>query len=178
MDGLACIDDQESVKICQVLTDPVGSETLIRRYGITEQAAVALASAFGISGGCNLIGAIKTARHFGLGRGDLIITVATDNIARYHTTMRDLDGEYGRLDECESVVRVEGILRHQKTDWFKDGTQENRRQWHNLKYYTWVEQQDKGVDELNAQLDPEWWLAQQARIPEIDKRILDRRAYT
>ena len=62
-------------------------------------------------------------------------------------------------DTCESVVRIEGILRNQKADWYMDGTPGARRQWHNLKYYTWVEQQGKMVDELNAQLNPEWWLA-------------------
>jgi hypothetical protein len=46
-----------------------------------------------------------------------------------------------------------------------------RRGWHNLKYYTWVEQQGKTVEELDAQLDPEWWLAEQAKVQEIDARL-------
>ena len=37
MDGLACIDDQESVKLCQVLTDPVGGEVITKRYGVTSE---------------------------------------------------------------------------------------------------------------------------------------------
>jgi hypothetical protein len=40
-----------------------------------------------------------------------------------------------------------------------------------LKYYTWVEQQGKTVQELDAQLNPEWWLREQAKVTEIDKRI-------
>ncbi len=73
-------------------------------------------------------------------------------------------------------MRIEGILRNQKTDWFKDGTLENRRQWHNLKYYTWVEQQGKTVEELNDQLDPEWWLRQQAKVADTDRKILALRS--
>ena len=51
-----------------------------------------------------------------------------------------------------------------------------RERWHNLKYYTWVEQQGKTVAELDAQRDPEWWLAHQARVAEIDKRLLAQRS--
>ncbi len=176
MDGLTCIDDQESVKLCQVLTDPVGGEVLMKRYGVPGDVACEIAGIFGISGACNLIGAIKTARHFGMGKHDAIVIPATDNIERYYSTMRETDERYGRLDACESVVRVEGILHNQKTDWFKDGTPENRRQWHNLKYYTWVEQQGKSVDELNAQLDPEWWLNQQAKVADTDRKIMALRS--
>ena len=171
MDGLACIDDQESVKLCQVLTDPTGSNTMMTRYGVSHAAAEAMSHIFGISGACNLIGAIKTAKHFGLGKKDVIVIPATDNIDRYYSTMRETDERYGRLDTCESIVRIEGILMNQKTDWYKDGTPENRRQWHNLKYYTWVEQQVKHVDELNAQLDPAWWLEHQSRIAMTDAKI-------
>ncbi|HEY3291220.1 MAG TPA: pyridoxal-phosphate dependent enzyme [Anaerolineae bacterium] len=176
MDGLACIDDQESVKLCQVLTDPVGGNVMMKRFGVPSEMAAAMAGIFGISGACNLIGAIKTARHYALGKRDAIVIPATDNIERYHSTMRETDERYGRLDECESLVRIDGILHHQKTDWYMDGTPGNRRQWHNLKYYTWVEQQGKSVDELNAQLDPEWWLHQQAKVADTDRKILALRA--
>ena len=172
MDGLACIDDQESVKLCQVLTDPVGGEVISGRYGVSSAVAGQMAQIFGISGACNLIGAIKTAKHYGLDKQDVIVIPATDNIERYYSTMKDTDARYGRLDACESAVRIEGILHNQKTDWYLDGTPEVRRRWHNLKYYTWVEQQGKTVDELNAQLNPEWWLAHQARVADIDQKIL------
>ncbi len=51
----------------------------------------------------------------------------------------------------------------------------NRNRWHNLKYYTWVEQQGKSVEELDAQRNPEWWLAHQARVKELDEGILSLR---
>jgi len=50
-----------------------------------------------------------------------------------------------------------------------------RRQWHNLKYYTWVEQQGKTVEELDAQLDPDWWIHHQELVPEMDARIKEVR---
>ena len=171
MDGLACIDDMECLRVLRVFTQPEGSAALVKRFGVSEAEAQAIAGIFGISGVCNLIGAIKTAKHFGLGRRDLIVTIATDTVARYHSTMQWMAGRDGPLSEADCCATIEHVLHRQKTDWFKDGTPDNRRQWHNLKYYTWVEQQGKTVQELNAQLDPEWWLAQQARVAEIDGRI-------
>jgi hypothetical protein len=50
-----------------------------------------------------------------------------------------------------------------------------RKQWHNLKYYTWVEQQGKSVEELNAQRSQEWWIKHQEMIPDLDKRIIAAR---
>ena len=52
---------------------------------------------------------------------------------------------------------------------------ETRRRWHNLKYYTWVEQQGKGVEDLRAQEDPGFWRAQQARVAEVDEMLVRAR---
>jgi hypothetical protein len=51
-----------------------------------------------------------------------------------------------------------------------------RERWHNLKYYTWVEQQGKTVQELDAQRDPAWWEAEQQRVQEIDEKLTEYRA--
>ena len=59
--------------------------------------------------------------------------------------------------------------------WIQEGTRHNRDRWHNLKYYTWVEQQGKSVQELDAQKDQEWWVAQQQKVDEIDELIKQRR---
>jgi hypothetical protein len=52
-----------------------------------------------------------------------------------------------------------------------EGTREARNRWHNLKYYTWVEQQGKTVEELDAQRNPEFWHAEQERVAEIDAKL-------
>ena len=51
-------------------------------------------------------------------------------------------------------------------------TLQDRKRIHNLKYYTWVEQQGRTSEELNAQwYDREYWLGFQAQKDEIDKLI-------
>ena len=171
MDAIACVDDLECLKGLQLLTEPVGGEVLAKRFDVSGAKIADLATIFGISGVCNVLGAIKTAKHYDFGKRDVIVTVCTDAIDRYRTTMAELSERAGPMDEAEALARVRGIFHGQKTDWIKDGTPDVRRQWHNLKYYTWVEQQGKTVEELDAQKDPEWWLRHQRRVTEIDASI-------
>ena len=176
MDAIMCLDDIECKKGLQVLTSEGGQEVLTRRYGIPEARVKALSTIFGISGVCNVLGAIKTARHYQFGRNDVIVTICTDAIDRYHSVMDDMAKTYGAIDDARGLAYVEAIFHGQKTDWVKDGTPDVRRQWHGLKYYTWVEQQGKTVEELDAQKDPEWWIKHQQLVPEMDKRIREMRA--
>lgn len=174
MDAIMCLDDIECKKGLQLLTEESGWHALVDRFDVPESSVSKMATLFGISGVCNVLGAIKTAKFYGFGAQDTLVTICTDNIERYHSVMEDMTRTYGPMDEAEATARV-GIFRDQKTDWIHEGTQEMRRQWHNLKYYTWVEQQDKTVEELNAQLDPEWWQQHQRLVETIDGKLQDAR---
>ena len=175
MDAIMCLDDIECKKGLQVLSSEAGQAVLCHRYGIPEDKVRTLSTLFGISGVCNVLGAIKTAKHYQLGKDDVILTICTDAIDRYYSVMDDMADTYGAIDDARGMAYVEAIFHGQKTDWIKDGTPDMRRQWHNLKYYTWVEQQGKTVEELDAQKDPAWWQQHQALVPEMDKRIAEAR---
>ncbi len=175
MDALMCIDDLECKMGLQLLTEEAGWRTMIDRYGVPEADVRTLSEIFGISGVCNVLGAIKAAKFYGLGRDDLIATVCTDAIDRYRSVMAQLTATYGKMDETEAAVRLVSIFHRQKLDWIQEGTREARERWHNLKYYTWVEQQGKTVEELNAQRSQAYWQAEQARVDEIDRLILAAR---
>jgi len=171
MDAIMCLDDIACKQGLQVLTDPAGQRLLETGYGIPAETVSRLSTIFGISGVCNVLGAIKTAKHYRLGPRDVVATICTDAIDRYHSVMQAMAEQYGPIDTARGTAYVEAIFHGATTDWIKDGTPDMRRQWHNLKYYTWVEQQGKTVEELDAQLDPEWWLEHQALVPEMDARI-------
>ncbi|MFH0795245.1 MAG: pyridoxal-phosphate dependent enzyme [bacterium] len=175
MDALMCIDDMECKQGLQLLTDPVGMKCLRNGLKISEATVKKLSEVFGISGVCNVLGAIKAAKHYGLKKGDNVFTIATDSIDRYGSVMEALNKRYGKMDEAEAHARTRAIFQGVKLDYVQEGTTENRRRWHNLKYYTWVEQQDKSVAELNAQLDPAWWESHQKSIPQVDKMLLEYR---
>jgi hypothetical protein len=175
MDAIMCIDDIESKKGLQLLTEEAGWRTMIDRYGVSQESVSLMAETFGISGVCNVLGAIKAAKWYGFGKGDVIVTILTDAIDRYHSVMEQMNDTYGPMDEVESAVRLVSVFHGQKLDWIEEGTRRTRNQWHNLKYYTWVEQQGKTLEELNAQRDQEYWEEQQARVAEIDARIREAR---
>jgi cysteine synthase len=171
MDALMCIDDMACLRGLQLFTESVGWQVMEERFGVPGAATCQLASIFGISGICNLLGAIKTAKFYNMGRDDLIVTVCTDAFDRYPSVMEMLTAQEGVMDEALATARMSQIFHGAGLDWIQEGTRHNRDRWHNLKYYTWVEQQGKTVEELDAQKRPNWWLAHQEKVSEIDRLI-------
>jgi cysteine synthase len=171
MDAVMCIDDIECKQGLQMLTEAPGWKVLTEKYGIDPQRVRKLSEIFGISGVCNVLGAIKTAKYYRMGTRDLIVTVCTDAMDRYGSVMGQMTQTYGQMDAVEAEIRLVSIFHRQKLDWIEEGTFINRSRWHNLKYYTWVEQQGKTIEELNAQREPGYWEAQQAQIAEVDRLI-------
>ena len=172
MDAIMCIDDMSTVRGLALLTDPVGKQTLAQRYGVPVEAVEKLSGIMGISSVCNVLGAIKTAQYYEMGEDDVVVTIFTDAIDRYHSVMDWLRAEEGVMDEAMAAHRMASIFHGQKLDYISEGTQETRERWHNLKYYTWVEQQGKTVEELDAQRDPAWWEAHQRMVADIDEKII------
>jgi hypothetical protein len=170
-DLLVCVDDQRCLEGLQLLQE--GTETLVAE-GVPSDLARSWVGLFGVSGVCNVLAAIKAARHVGLGPRQAAVTVATDGFDRYPSVLRRLDGERGRPTESEYQRRL-ASFREATGDWFLEGTPEVRRRWHNQKYFTWVEQQGKTIADLRAQEDPAYWVAHQEKAAEVDRRLRERR---
>ena len=176
MDAVMAIDDTECLLGLQLLTDPAGTAYLAGPAGVGN-AAGTLSTILGISGVCNILGAIKTAKWLGLGKGDAVVTIATDGFDRYPSVMRRLAARVGALDAAAAAARLAAVFHGQKTDWVFEGTRENRERWHNLKYFTWVEQQGKSVAELDAQRSDAWWRDEAARAEDVDRRLARARGW-
>jgi cysteine synthase len=170
-DLLVCVDDLECLQGLQLLQE--GTAALVEA-GIGAQAARSFVGVFGISGVCNVLAAIRTAEHYAFGARQAVVTVATDGFDRYASVLRRLDCERGPMDAEEAQRRIE-IFRSRRTGWLVPGTPETRRRWHNQKYFTWVEQQGKTLELLRAQEDPAFWVAEQERAHDVDRRIRERR---
>ncbi len=176
MDALMAIDDMDALNGLRVLAEAAGREGLSARFGLTAELVDQLSQLLGISGICNIIGAIKTAKFYNMGSDDVVVTVATDAMERYGSVMANQRDRYGALDEAQATAIVDGVFHRAGIDWIMEGGREARERWHNLKYYTWVEQQGKTVAELDAQRDPSWWIGHQEQVAEIDKRLLMQRS--
>ena len=178
MDALMCIDDMDSVRGLRVFATETGRAALMSEYGLSDEQVRQLSPLFGISGICNIIGAIKTAKYYDMTDEDVVVTVATDSLERYHSIMDWIGKVDGDLTTANAVGTVERVFHGAGTDWAQRGTPEARKRWHNLKYFTWVEQQGKTVEELDAQKDPAWWGKHQERVQEIDTALMQARDLT
>ena len=176
MDAIMLIDDVESKLGLQLFADEGGRKALVKKIGMDAGLVEYLSTRVGISSICNILGAIKTAKYYKMGKDDLVVTVATDGLDRYGSVMDDMRRDYGVVDEIETVARVRSLFHARTTDYIWEGNADNRARWHNLKYYTWVEQQGKTVQELDAQKDPKWWENEQQRVFEIDEKLKQYRA--
>ncbi len=172
MDAIMCIDDIDCKLGLQMFAEDAGCDALVKQFGMDPAFVEKLSHSLGISGICNIYGAIKTAKYYGFGKDDLVVTIATDGMDRYPSVMDAMRSKYGALDEVETVARVRSLFHGLKTDWVFPGTPDNRQRWHHLKYYTWVEQQGKTVEELEAQRDPAWWEHEQQIVKDVDAKLL------
>jgi len=168
-DAVVLVDDTDSKKILKDFTDEAVFPYLVQTAG--ESNARMISQNFGISGVANLIAAIKTARFYNLGQDENILIIATDSIGRYRSVMQEMPA----VTLESAVIDIERILLKQDTCGVYEGTRENRMRWHNLKYFTWVEQQNKTVAHLNAQKEQAYWREQQERTFETDKQIKEYR---
>jgi cysteine synthase len=174
MDWLICIDDEQCLKGLQLLQE--GMDVLIAA-GVKAEVAKAFVDTFGVSSICNILGAIKTAKVLKLKKGQNVVTIATDGFDRYPSVIARLNKTVGKMTKDEAQKRLDIFRKADVSDWVQEGTKFHRQRWHNQKYYTWVEQQGKGVDELRALAKPEFWLKEQAKTPEIDKKLAKARGF-
>jgi cysteine synthase len=154
-DAVASIDDEDCMRILRLFNEPAGQKHLAS-LGVTSRELESL-PLLGISCICNLLAAIKAARYFELTEQDVIFTVFTDSTELYRSRLKELRRERGAYRVADAIADFAGPLAHQGVDHFKELTYPERKAIHNLKYYTWVEQQGKTSEELNAQWDPEFW---------------------
>ena len=112
----------------------------------------------GISSICNVLAAIKTSRYFELDEHDVVFTSFTDSVDLYRTRLQELEAERGPYTERQAAIDLERYLLGATTDHLRELRYTDRKAIHNLKYFTWVEQQGKSAEELNALWDPSFWI--------------------
>lgn len=164
-DGVVLIDDMDSKKLLQLISSDVGKRYL--KTFMNEDLVEFISTKLGISGCANIIGAIKTAKHYDLGEGENILTVATDSLDRYHSVMGNMDS----IDTSDAKSIYERVVKHQEPSFFFEGDRYNKLRWHNLKYYTWVEQQGKNVEDLDEMLYQDFWEAEAGKVYEYNEKI-------
>lgn len=171
-DMITAIDDNAVVNISRLFNEPAGRAYLVRQ-GVPEN-IVSQLDLLGFSGISNVLTAIKAAKYYELGENDIMLTVLTDSMELYQSRLVEMHEEYGEYSETDAAVDFARWILGESTDNLLELRYTDRRRVHQLKYFTWVEQQGRDYDEIQAQwYDSDYWTSVQRQIPEIDALIED-----
>ena len=154
-DAIAAIDDEDCMRVLRLFNEPAG-QAYLAELGV-DQATIGKLALLGISGICNLLAAIKAAKHWELNENDIVFTIFTDSVEMYRSRLQEQTEANGPFTTVKAAQAQTGSLERQGVDHFKELTHPEKKAIHNLKYYTWVEQQGKTYEEICAQWQPEYW---------------------
>ncbi|MCF8106960.1 MAG: pyridoxal-phosphate dependent enzyme [Desulfohalobiaceae bacterium] len=168
-DVLIAVDDEHPVRLLRLFNEDRGRDILIRE-GVDPE-LVSKLDLLGISGIANLLASIKFARYFELTSDDYLVTVATDSMELYSSRIAEFKAERGEYRSSDGWRDVELLMSTSISNMMELGYHDRKRV-HNLKYFTWIEQQGKELEELNRQWyeHDDYWpgvFSQAGRIDEL-----------
>jgi cysteine synthase len=172
-DYVALVHDDDCVAGLKVLEH--GRRVLERALKLADGALEPLGGWFGISGVCNILGAIKTAKLLGLGPEHNVVTVATDGFDRYPSVMEDLERRRGPITDAMLVEWYEAIFRRTGPDAVLDvrpGIVKERLFRQKADVWTKFGYPMRYLDTMRSQA---FWDDEYARIREIDSALLKDR---
>jgi hypothetical protein len=169
-DAAIGVDDELPIRFIRLFNEAAGQK-LLAENGVSKDVLEKL-EWMGISSIGNMIGAIKFAKYYELGENDVVFTVFTDSMAMYQSRLDELNAERGVYDQRQAdrdYDRLSGI----SLDYVLELSQVDKRRVHQLKYFSWVEQLGKSVEELRAQWDDHrnYWGCLRTQSTELDVMI-------
>ncbi len=176
-DMVIAVDDALPMGLTRLFNEPAGKKYLASK-GVAESLVNKL-NLLGISSIGNLVAAIKFARYYELGEHDIVLTVLTDSMDMYDSRLRELTQAHGEFSEKDAAAVFARHLQGIAIDNMEELSYYGRKRIHNLKYYTWVEQQGKTYDEIQQQwYDDDYWASIPACVDQIDGLIDEFNAAT
>ncbi len=154
-DTIVAVDDEACMSLLRLLNEPAGWEYLTA--GGVSNGTLENLPLLGISGICNVLSAVKMAKYYELDENDVIFTILTDSAEMYGSRLEELTAARGKYTHDNAVADLARYAHGAATDNMRDLGYRDRKMIHNLKYYTWVEQQGKTSEELNQLWDPAFW---------------------
>jgi cysteine synthase len=169
-DMVIAIDDNDSMNLVRLFNEEKGQEYL-EKQGISKELINQL-SLMGISSIANVLMCVKMAKYYDLQKDEVLVTVWTDSMDMYQSRIKELRAEHGEYTETKAAIDFHRSLLGQKIDNMEELSYQARKRIHHLKYFTWVEQQRKNVEELDQQwYDKRYWKSIYSLVPQIDHLI-------
>ena len=171
-DMAIAIDDEDSQRLLRLFNTPEGQKYMKDELGMSDE-EVQKMTWLGISGIANVLCCIKMAKYYELTENDVVATVLTDSAVMYQSRIEELNQMHGAYNAHEAALDHNLHMLGLKTDSMLELTYTERKRVHNLKYYTWVEQQQMNVEDLNAQWydTKNTWDAVHAQAKDLDELI-------
>jgi cysteine synthase len=171
MDLVGAIDDNPNIRLMRLFNEPLGRAYLKNELHIDAELVDKL-GLLGISSIANLMGSIKLAKYYEMDENDMLFTVATDSMDMYQSRLAEEKQKHGEFTNRDAAVSFDSDLLGLNIDHMLEMTYYQKKRMHNLKYFTWIEQQGKTVEELNAQwYDENYWKSRYAKVQEWDDEI-------
>lgn len=170
-DMLIGLDDEKCMHIVRLFNEPEGHEYL-RSQGVSDE-FIGKLELLGISGIGNLMGCIKMAKYYELTNKDVLFTVFTDSMELYQSRIKELEEQFGKYTRVDAAGDYQRYLMGARTDHILELSYYDKKRVHNLKYFTWIEQQARELPELNAQWYdyPDYWDRIHKQTDKIDELI-------
>lgn len=178
-DVVVDVSDRATDQLSVLFSDPAGLAYLSGRRGVPDATLAALPS-FGLSSICNVVAAVKLAKHLDLGPDDVIVTVATDGAPMYESErdrIRARDFARGFDEAAAAEVFGRWMLGADTSDLLETTTRDRERIF-DLGYYTWVEQRGTAIEDFVARRDQSFWTDLRSRLEAWDEMIVDFNART
>jgi cysteine synthase A len=174
-DLVVAIDDAAVVNLARLFNEPAGRDYLVGQ-GL-DQEFVKNLDLLGFSGISNLLSSIKFAKYYEMEKNDIVLTMLTDSMELYGSRLVEMHKEFGEYNELNAAAHFARYLQGVTTDNMIELSYVDRRRIHNLKYFTWVEQQGKTYEEIIAQwYDTSYWTNVQSQVEDIDDLITEYNA--
>jgi len=171
-DAITAIDDEDPMRILRLFNESEGIKFLKNER--IDPLIIDSLDLLGISGISNMLSAIKTAKYYELTSDDIVFAVATDSACMYHSRIEELLEERGNYNSLQAAKDFEKCILGQVTDNMRELNYKDRQAVHNLKYFTWIEQQAKDVSDLQQLwYDPEIWNTMFMQVDRWDELIND-----
>lgn len=169
-DVVTAIDDEHPLRVLRLFNEESGLKFL-SSLGIDDGTLQKL-SWLGISSISNVLSSIKLAKWFEMNENDVIFTVFTDSVEMYRSRLNEMNENWGKYSEKQAEIDWNVCVRNQTIDYMKELSYYDKKTIHNLKYFTWIEQQGKSVDEINAQwYDENYWKERYSTVELWDELI-------
>jgi cysteine synthase len=173
-DVVTAVSDRSTDGLFALFNTDEGRRYLVERRGL-DPALVARLPHLGLSGICNMLAAVKTAKYWDLGPEDVVLTVATDGAPLYGSEVaKTVKHQFGgRFDQVAAGETYGRALAACTVDHYLELTLPERRRVFNLGYFTWVEQQGVSVEEFRARSKQSFWDGLLDLVPAWDALIAE-----